>query len=185
MALSDDALVTWLGIKARLDLEDSQQTLVESLIDVASVRANAHTRRSLAARDATVYVDGTGTDVLPLPNYPINSVDNVYIDQYREFSSDSEVTEYTIDTDSLWRWKKWRKGTKNVKVVGNFGYETTPDDLEESIYQLVNYWLESPNVGWLETGSAEAGGYQTRYVGVLDVPFQIRNVWDVYRRVPV
>ena len=185
MALSADALVTWLGTKARLDLDDAQQATVETLIDVASVRANAHTRRSLAARDDTVHVDGTGTDTLPLPSYPINSVDSVFVDQYRDFGADSEITDYLVDVDSLWRWCKWRKGTKNIKVVGNFGYATTPNDLMESIYQLVNYWLESPNVGWLETGSAEAGGYQTRYVGVLDVPFQIRNVWDAYRRVPV
>jgi hypothetical protein len=73
-------------------------------------------------------------------------------------------------------------------VVDSEGDITTesevPDDLEESIIQLVSYWLESPGISWLspQTGG-DAQNLQTNYVGALDIPFQIRNVWDHYRRI--
>jgi hypothetical protein len=70
-------------------------------------------------------------------------------------------------------------------VVGNFGFETVPADLEESIIQLVGYWLDSPTVGWLSSGNLEDGGYQTRYIGAGDLPFQVRQVWDLYRKVMI
>lgn len=180
-------LTTWLTAKSVLDLNDSQQTDTERLISIASARADNHTSRRLAAQDVTLYLDGRGGMSLDVREHPINSVTSVHMDSGRDFGSDTEVTDYDIlsERGQLFRSGGWAKGKQNIKVVCNVGYATVPDDLEESILQLVGYWLQSPNVGWLETGSAEAGGYQTRYVGVLDVPFQIRNVWDAYRRVPV
>ena len=184
MALSADALVTWLATKSRLGLADSQQTTVENLINVASARANKWTRRSLMARTATIYLDGTGTDTLPIDNHPVNSITSVHMDKYREFESSSEITDFTADERSLWRWLKWDIGTKNVKVVGNFGYATTPDDLAESIYLLVQYWLDSPNVAWASAQeNVQGGGYQVNYVGIGDIPYHVRLIWDMYREV--
>lgn len=180
-----DRLVTWATVQARLDLADAQETLTTRYIDVASVRANQHTGRELAARDATVALDGTGTTMLFLPQYPVNSITSVKIDSSRTFGSTAAVTNYYTDDDGiLIRDCGWPYGKRNVQVVGNFGYETTPDDLEESIIQLVGYWLDSPNISFLNPQEGAAGGgYQTNYVGVMDLPFQVRNVWDMYRAV--
>lgn len=181
---AEDRLTTWEIVQARLDLAADQEALTLHYIDVASVRANEHTGRELEARDVTVALDGTGTSMLFLPQYPVNSIASVKIDSSRAFTGAAVTNYYTDEDGILIRDCGWPHGRRNVQVVGNFGYETVPSDLEESIIQLVSYWLDSPNISFLNAQEgASSGGYQTNYVGVMDVPFQIRHVWDQYKAV--
>lgn len=133
-------------------------------------------------------LDGSGTSLLDLGQWPINSVTSVNVDRIRSFESDSAVTDYTIDSvrGVLWRSSVWPRGKANIKVVANVGYTDVPADLEESVIQLLGYWIESPQISFLNAQeSAPTGGYQTNYVGVMDIPFQVRNIWDSYRRYEV
>lgn len=180
-------LTTWEKVKARFDLADAQEAEVENLISVATARADHYTGRTLAAESKTFYCNGEGTPRLIVGQWPINSVTAVYIDNTQVFGAGSEVTDYEIMTDfgALYRAGGWPTESHNVKVIANVGYADIPADLEESIIQLVGYWLQSPQISWLGTGDAQGGGYQTQYVGVMDLPFQVRNVWDYYREVIV
>jgi hypothetical protein len=180
-------LTTWTKVKAVFDLDDSRQTEAERLITVASQRAEDYTRRILAAADATKYYHGNDQVLLMLDQWPVNSITSVHIDQDMDWEDGDEVTDYKIRSEigALYRSAYWPAGRLNIKVVGNFGFETVPADLEESIIQLVGYWLDSPTVGWLSSGNLEDGGYQTRYIGAGDLPFQVRQVWDLYRKVMI
>lgn len=181
-----DRLVPWETVKTRLDLSDEQETEVTQLIDVASVRANQYTGRKLAARDSTIVLDGSGSSMLFLPDYPINAITSVKIDSSRDWDNDA-VTDYYADNDGiLIRNTVWPAGRRNVQVVGNFGYDEIPDDLAESIIQLVGYWLNSPSISFMDAQApAASGAYQTHYVGAMDLPFQVRNIWNAYREVRV
>lgn len=178
------AITTWSHVQSRLELDAADETKATELIDIASARAEKYIGRVIAATDIIKYFDGTSRKLLQINQWPINTVSNVYIDSGMDFATESEVTDYKILSDRgvLFRSSGWGFETQSVKVVANVGYITVPDDLLESIVQLVGYWLNSPTMGWLSTGEAQSGGYQTQYVGVMDIPFQIRNLWDEYRR---
>lgn len=186
MALTADALTTWETVQVRLDLADEQQADAEALINLASKRANQYTHRRLRARDRTVTLSGRGEALLRLPDYPINDITAVYIDGSREFDAQTEVDDYVRDDESgtLWRDAGWTRGGRNIRIVANLGYDEIPVDLEESVVQLVAYWLDSPRIAYLNPQEpAAGGGYHANYVGVMDLPYQVRSIWDMYREV--
>lgn len=180
-------LVSWTDLKSALSLDDEQETEAKRLISIATSRAEHYTGRTLGSEEVTRQYSGNNRRLLVLSDWPVVEIASVYIDQDMDFGSDTEVTDYKVrdDIGALYRAVRWPEGTGNVKVIGTFGYETVPEDLQESIIQLVGYWLDSPTVGWVGSGSLEDGGYQNRYIGVGDLPFQVRQVWDLYRKVKV
>lgn len=175
-------LVTWADLQAALNLIDSQQTEATRLIGVASARARQYTGRELLASDRTLEVDGSGKALLTLPDYPINSVTSVHVDRTRVFAAESAITDYSVISDlgQLHRLAGWRRGEQNVRVVANLGHQTLPADLTESIYQCVDYWLNNGGIRLAQSTGSE-GMIQSLYVGVLDVPYQVRSVWDQHR----
>jgi len=177
-------LTTWSTVQNRFTLDASRQSETEQLISVASVRAEHYTGRVLAAEDKTFTLDGTGTQKLIIGENPINSVASVYVDSKRNFTADTEVTDYVIRSElgQLWRDGAWPRGVANIQVTANVGFDTVPADLEESVIQLVGYWLDSPAINWIGGEEGTEGGYQSQYTGAMDIPFQVMKVWGYYRR---
>lgn len=180
-------LTSWSTVQNRFGLDSEQEEETEHLISVASARAESHAGRILAATDVTWDLSGRGTRKLIVGEWPINSVDSVYIDSDRSFGSDTEVTDYVIlsELGQLWRDKGWPRGVANIRVEANVGYDPVPADLEESIIQLVGYWLDAPTINWIGGEEGTEGGYQSQYTGVMDIPFQIAKIWMDYRKIPV
>jgi hypothetical protein len=175
-------LTTWSNVQTVLELDASVQAEAERLISVASRRCEDYCGRVLSAETVTRQLDGSGRRLLDVGDYPIRSVTSVHVDSDRAFGASTEVTDYIIrDAGYLYRDTPWPRGVANVRVVAEVGYQTVPADLEESIIQLVGYWIDTPRVSWLE-GGADEGDYQARYTGVMDVPFPVRILWDNYRR---
>lgn len=177
-------LTTWSTVQNRFSLDASRQSETENLISVASLRAEHHTGRILAASDETWTLDGKGGHKLIIGEHPINSVASVYIDPDRNFGAGTEVTDYVVRSNlgQLWRDRGWPRGVANIEVTANVGYATVPADLEESIIQLVGYWLDAPAINWIGGEEGTEGGYQSQYTGAMDIPFQVMKVWDYYRR---
>lgn len=183
-------LTTWTTVQNRLELDSSVQEKAEKLIALASTRADRHTRRTLGATDHVDILSGTGGLTLQLKNYPVQSITDVRADSSDVFGEDSILTEYTADNavGQLYRRSGWPEGWRNIRVEYRAGYEieSIPEDLEESIVQLVGYWLNSPSIAFMTPQEdAVSGGYQTNYVGVLDVPYVIRIIWDGYKEIAV
>lgn len=177
-------LTTWATVQARLNLDAADQSATENLIAVASRRADQYVGRHLSARDWTYVLDSSGGVRLMIPDRPINSVTKVAIDRVRLFEASSDITDYYIEKDSgfLLRDARWPSGNSIIQVTGNFGFAEIPADLAESAIQLVAYWLDSPSIAYTTPQSpAEGGGYQANYVGVMDLPYQVRSIWDTYR----
>jgi len=186
MALASYALVDWPTVQNRFNLDASRQEATEHLIEVASMRAKNYVGRILAAEDVTRDLDGNGQRIIDVGEYPINSVASVYVDGNRNFGSETEVTEYVIYKERfLYRAAAWPTGIANIRVSANVGYSQTKSDLEESIIQLVGYWIDSPAISWIGGEEGTEGGYQSQYTGAMDLPFQVVKIWSNYMRDPI
>jgi hypothetical protein len=103
MATGEYALASWADIAAEFGYLADEQAKVERLIDIATARMEMEAKHKILARDFTaVIVDGSGRDILILPQYPVNSVASLYIDSSRVFDTATLIapTEYKIDRDS-------------------------------------------------------------------------------------
>lgn len=132
MSLAVNALATFAEAKAMFGYQDDEQTKVEDLINIASAGMDAFCRRALKARDCTLLLDGTGTSVLIVPEYPLNSISKLKVDESRAFGVDSEIasTLYSIKSEEgLVRLFSgcfsYSGAPAVVKLEGNAGYATT------------------------------------------------------------
>lgn len=145
--LSTYALTTWARTKYLLNLPDTDQTLVEYLINSASEMAEYHARRKLAARAYTTDLDGPGGTTLLLPNYPINSITSIYEDTDREFDSDtltdSDDYGYYSDEGIVERYSgSWTTGKKALRITYNGGLSTVDSRLQDAVIEVVAWNLK-------------------------------------------
>jgi hypothetical protein len=158
VAVSANGLATFADAKALFSYENTEQTAVEKLINFASAKIEVYTKRQLAARDSIFYLDGTGKDLIFLPEFPINSVASLYVDTLRAFGSDAliDADDYYIDAEAgtiqLYDDVFGSEGdVRVVKVTANVGYATT-----HLLYPVLNLaCLEY--VDWLKSRYASSG----------------------------
>jgi hypothetical protein len=141
------ALTTWARTKYLLNLPDTDQTLVEYLINTASEAAEYHARRKLAARAYTSDLDGPGGTRLILPNYPINSITSIYEDEDRSFAAASEVDStyygYYSDEGFVERYTgTWTTEKKALRITYNAGLSTVPSRLQDAVIEVVAWNLK-------------------------------------------
>lgn len=188
MALDEtNALTTWEKAQEFLGASDEEQEYVEDIINAASARANKETKRLLLARDLTEYYNGNGGQILPLRQWPINSVSSLYLDSAREFDSSSLVEEslYLIDPDSetflVLEGTVLPVGYRTVKVSYNAGYasDDIPYDLEESVLELVAYWYKEFSDKRIGVSNRSQESRQTSYTHL--IPKDIHNTFFNYR----
>ncbi len=175
-------LVTWSTVKARLGLDDSEQTNVEALISVASAAADRYTDRNLAAADYTLLLDGSGSKRLLLPDWPINTVAAVYVDTNRKYGVGSEVTDYVTYTHGmLYRAGGWPEQPQAVKIECNLGYSTVPADLENAVVELVAYYRARQLDNAIGIRSITSpDGINTAFE--LSMPMAARTILEAYKK---
>lgn len=157
MALSPHALTTLETIKSELGITDNNlDSYLERQINVASEKIERFCNRHFEKRDVTVELEPVWGLELVLPDYPINSITSVMI-------NDQEVTDYKIDLDTgiLWRENGWepeylridlgqdpeKTGQKIITVTYNTGYVLPKDETVENPrdlpYELEGYCIEA------------------------------------------
>lgn len=192
MATNANALATFADAKARFGYADSEQTNVEGLINTASARIELYTKRLLAARTSTYYLDGNGLDKMVMPEWPINTITTIHIDDERVFGTDTLIasTDYYLDAENgiieLYEDTFSTEGERRVvKIVGNFGYATT--HLKYPVLQAA--CLEY--VDWLKTRYASSGSigkkgeYSADRVSIsyeTDMPMHVKSAVDDFVR---
>lgn len=144
MGLDTLALVTlqdakdWIG-----ESTSDYDTEIEIIINGVSAMFREHTHRNLIAQDRTVYLDGKGDDTIMAPDYPINSITNIYSDADHEFGSGTEITEYSFyeDGEIILDSSETDEGRKTVKLSFNAGYERSelPADIKKAALMQIKY----------------------------------------------
>jgi uncharacterized phiE125 gp8 family phage protein len=188
MALDENALITWSKLKSLFGItSDGEQGHYEDLINAASAVANRYTGRRLASRQYTEQLDGLGDNLLMLPEYPIQSVDSVYVDPQRNFAVDTEITDYLLyeDFGGLWHDGGFPAGRKNVKITYTAGFPSdgVPEDLQSAVAEIVAWMDSRMNESGVGVGIRRVegpGGGQTEYE--MTIPLAAQRKLDHYVR---
>jgi hypothetical protein len=188
--LSADALVTWeylaehLKQKSELVNADTHAFGV-GLINAVSARANTLTRRKLKSRAYVITLDGNGSDVILLPEYPVTGVAELRIDTAREFGDETiiDLGDYEVyDGDGrLWYPAGFPRARRSVKVSYTAGYINVPEDLQLAVVEAVAYtWkrMRSKSVGALSVSTGD--GMTTQYEP--ELPTSAYKAFLAYRR---
>lgn len=186
--LSDDALVTTDTLESYLGVSgeswDTDETdFAINLINAASARANNITGRELASRTHTdIILDGTGRDIVVLPQYPVTDVSELRIDVSREFGSstvvDTDDYEYYED-GRLFYHSYFPLDRRCVKVTFTAGYTTVPYDLQQAIAETCAYMWKRLKSRAIGTRSITADGVTTQFE--IDIPLPAMRVLQSYR----
>jgi len=127
-----NALTTLVDVKAWVGVNTTDyDTILENYIDSVSWQFNKFTDRLLKARDITDQYDGDGSTVMLLPEYPINEIISIFIDNNRAFGAETAVTDYVFYSDGTIKLdtNTFTTTAKGNKIIYNAGYETLPFDL--------------------------------------------------------
>jgi phosphoribosyl-AMP cyclohydrolase len=182
-----DEMIDFLAIEEPTQEQENQ---IGFMLNMLSEFCDNYTNRDLLAADHTERLNGTGTQVLALSNYPINSTSSTisaYIDPDWEFTADDKVDADDIYIDSengmiVYKDGIWTRGLANIKVIYNAGYESVPYDLQLSIQEAVAYfWERKEQKLWAKSSVSKGDTSVTRITQSL--PDTVTAVWDRYRRI--
>jgi hypothetical protein len=140
MAAGD--LTTIDRVKAFADVRnDASDALLTDLVTGASAYVKQWLARSLHQAVYTMWFDGTGGDVMFLPEWPVVSVSTVSIDErVIQPASGPKETGYRWDKYSVWlNNDRWSRGRGNCLIGWTAGYtdQTMPRDIVEAVTELV------------------------------------------------
>jgi hypothetical protein len=187
MPVSVNALTTWERAKAVLGFSYDQQEEVEFLIDAVSSTANRISGRKLRARDYDdLRVDGSGSNTLLLPEYPIVSVTALYVDRTRLFGDDTLLDPSSFQILSEFGMVRrytgiFPLGVGVIKLTAKLGYFPVPEDLELAVLEGVSYnrrRLGSDTIGMRQI--SVDGQVTSQYE--IGLPLTVREVFESYRR---
>ena len=125
-----NALVSLEDAKDFLKISvESEDSIIESMINRASSWANSYTQRLLLSRVNTDYYDGDGTGTLILNQYPVTTLTSLYDDVDRAFGAGTAInvgSDVVLDGDNglirlFNQAVAFNKGILNVKAVYTAG----------------------------------------------------------------
>ena len=121
------AVRLYMGARSLVYTDDQ----VQAALDAACAMVETYCNRTFAADDYTHTLDGRGTDMLWLPQYPINDVTTLTIDD-----EEIDAADYTVEDQSIYYEDGFTLGRRNVVVEYNAGYTTMPADLHHAVTAL-------------------------------------------------
>jgi len=138
------------------------------------------------AQDYTETREGDGGDSIVLRHWPLNSVEDVRIN---DVSLPRDPTYYIdLDLDPERRWELYLSSPTNpvfpdgskVGIDYNAGYETVPGDVEQAVIDWVAYRFRARQ--WI--GQTEQAQYQnlTTRTPEIEIPMSVKRVIERYRR---
>jgi hypothetical protein len=142
-----DAFITTSDLSSYLGRSVTADAGGTIAVDAACELVRTMTGQTFNAGTSTIHLDGTGTDALPLPEFPVNTVGTVAVggtitsgsiaggsavtnwalrgDGVLLRTAGAAVADYTEDVLPL----RWPKGRQNIQVTYTHGYSTVPADI--------------------------------------------------------
>ena len=175
-------LTTLANVKAWMGITSTDHDAVLTrLISAASNYIQSWLNRDLFAADCTERFDGTGTAMLVLPNYPVQSVTSVKVNGVVVPAGTDSSDGYFYNTDGIkLRGYRFERGVSNVLVSYRGGFESIPAELEQATIELVSLrHKERERIGIVSKGLAgETITYTQR-----DFTASIKTVLSQFKRV--
>lgn len=167
---------------------ETDDAIIESLINRASSWANDYTGRLLLSRTNTEYYDGDGTGTILLRQYPVTSITNIYDDVDRVFGSNTIIPapDIILNQESgivrLFNGTAaFNKGMMNVKAVYVAGYVTPPESLKEAVLVHVGHSYRRQYADQKFGVVSETTGDRTISYVNEDFPARAKSLLNPYR----
>jgi hypothetical protein len=172
---------------------DTDDQLLGLLIRSCSVQAESLMERKIKRNGYARKLDGTGTAILMLPEYPVQDVVHLSIEGFDVPLSENNEPGYYFDDISVRMIGGYfsagqntnfpylfPKGQQNIDVHWEAGYDTVPEDIQLLVVQLVSdQYRYRDRVG---ESSKNLGGMTTSYFAQALTKWQ-QSVVESYRRV--
>jgi len=187
-----NALVSLSDAKAFLKISGAtEDTVIENMINRASIFANDYTQRLLLSRVNTDYYDGDGTGTLILNQYPVSTLSNLYDDVDRAFGAGTAInvsTDVYLDVNNgiirlLNNAVAFMKGIANVKVVYTAGHTlaNVPASIQEAVLLYVGNSYRSQYLGQRFGATSEHVGDRSTTYSNDEIMGQIKNLLNPHR----
>lgn len=187
-------------------------TIVGSLLSVVTEEINRYVGRKLESDTYTDFeVDGTGTQLVTLPYWPVTAIESV---KYRSDSGDTVTlgaTDYRLRLDDRNRGKVyrlpyrpsphgsgryvdewgvhsgrgpvWQEGVGNYLFTFTAGYAAIPDDIQKAAWVLIDSYLERQGIDIFASAAGEGNeNYTAR--SAEDAKAEMHRLLAPYRRLP-
>lgn len=173
-------------------------TIIEGMINAVGDIFDNELNRTLESATFTMHLDGTGTQSIFVPAYPIVSITSINIDSDRVFGSDTLVSsgDYVVYNSrgeitmvkSTYpvRYNYFPIGKQNVKIVYVGGYSTTgtvtlPHDLQKAAKDQVKFLFKKWQSGEEGLTSYSSLNSNVNLVEATDILPMVSRVLDKYR----
>ena len=183
-------LVSLAKLKSYLQITDNtNDTLLSSLIDQASVFIESYIGRKLEAQDYDVRMDGHGENEFLFSQYPVNGLTDfkyntwsIWTPVWEDYSAD----DYFLDSETGIFSLTFgiHKGIKNIRIVCNAGYEAIPEDLQRACMQIATYYYSQAGKTTSQVKRERVDGaeieYDTSIGGIEQDTYVILNKYKKY-----
>jgi uncharacterized phiE125 gp8 family phage protein len=194
--IDSKALVALLSVKEHLGITEadtSKDNMITRMINASSQMIENYIGRKVLSRTYTEYYDGRGNDRILLDNYPIISVAELWDDSGSTFTNTAnkfaasdfgfEVADSEKVGILLLNGEMFGKGVRNIKVIYDAGYATTPYIIQEACILHVEYMYDMRSDRRIGTQTRGKNQESTTYLG--DLPPFVMNMLQPYIRVEV
>lgn len=170
---------------------ESEDSIIESMINRASSWANDYTQRLLLSRVNTDYYDGDGTGTLILRQYPVTALSNLYDDTDRVFGGGTAInvtTDVSLDSNNglirlVNQAVAFNVGIANIKVVYTAGHllSNVPASIQEAVLLYVGNSYRSQYLGQRFGATSEHVGDRSTTYSNDEIMNQIKNLLNPHR----
>ena len=187
-------LVPFEQLQTFMELEDSEEGIINMLSFSATTEIENHTHRILYEREIGEFHDGYNQNSIELKEYPVTEVNRISIRQFTKLCAfiPLESEAYTCQTQEngfstifLQNNYSFPKGQQNIKVLYTAGYnsETLPDDLQMAVCETVS-WLykrmKARQIG--VTQLVDERNRASRFTYDKTLPDHVREILEPYRK---
>jgi hypothetical protein len=188
------ALTTLADVKEHLNIPTATTTndnILIRQINAASEMIETYIDRKVRQRSFTEYYDGRGNDRILLRQWPVTKPTELWDDSsglFTDSSNQFQATEFEVEGDPatgviLLGGRKFSKGTRNIKVVYQGGYATTPYIIAECCIWTVEFLYDMKSDRSIRVQSKGKNQETTTFLG--DLPPVVKNMLEPYRRFEV
>lgn len=166
----------WLNVTS-----DAEKAILSQLITSYSTWIQSWLSRNIPEQDYQDTFDGTGSNRLFMPQWPITYVSSVAIDGVSIPQAESATASgfRFSDTAIVLNGYKFSRGDANVQIDYTAGYDPIPADLSRACVDMVAiHYRAKDRIGVASKGLAG----ETIAYSLVDMPQQVKTILTQYRK---